>query len=219
MIRARFRMALPDDVWIRDVSTSFPDATYRLLTGVPAGDGALELGEVTGDDPAAAVDAVRRHPDVVAFESLYADAERAVARYETVERGLYGFLRDRSLSPEFPVVVENGRMEFDVSATRDRFERFGDALDAADVDYDLLSVVGTADGDAVLTDRQRECLRVALREGYFRVPRECTLEDVATALDVDTSTASETIRRGAARVLEWFLVGPGRSAPRWNDRG
>jgi len=37
-------------------------------------------------------------------------------------------------------------------------------------------------------------------------PRECTLADVAAALDVDKSTASETIRRGTARVVDRFLL-------------
>jgi predicted DNA binding protein len=70
--------------------------------------------------------------------------------------------------------------------------------------------VASRDGRApetLLTDRQRECLRAALRAGYFEVPRECTLADVAEQMGVDKSTASETIRRGSARVLEWFLVG------------
>jgi len=31
VIRARFRMALPDDIWVSDVSTAYPDATLRLL--------------------------------------------------------------------------------------------------------------------------------------------------------------------------------------------
>jgi predicted DNA binding protein len=44
--------------------------------------------------------------------------------------------------------------------------------------------------------------------GYFEVPRETTLAAVAMELGVDTSTASETIRRGTGRVLDWFFVAP-----------
>jgi len=207
MLEARFRMALPPDRWIWDVSTSFPEATFRLLTGAPVGDGALELGEIRGPDPRAAAEGVRRHPDVVAYDELHASDQRAIAKYETVEQSLYEFLGESSLPPEFPVTVEDGAMEFDVTATREQFEALGEGLDASGYDYELLSVVEDRDPETLLTERQREVLRVALRHGYFAVPRDCRLADVADAVGVDKSTASETIRRGSGAILEWFLVG------------
>lgn len=207
MIKARFRMQLPADIWITDVSTSFPAATFRLLTGVPMGDRALELGEITAANPEEAGDAVEAHPDVVEYERLYVDERRTIAQYEAVEQQLYEFLGDSSLPPEFPVRIENGAMEFDVTATREQFEGIGAGLDASGYEYELLSVVEDRDPETLLTDRQRECLTVALGAGYFQVPRACTLEEVAETIGVDKSTASETIRRGSARVLEWFLVG------------
>jgi predicted DNA binding protein len=201
-------MTLPPETWISEVSRSFPDATFRLLTGVPIRDRAMELGEIVGGDAESAAEAIRSHPDVVAYDSLYADEERVLAQYESTEQRLYGFLGRSSLPPEFPIVVEDGRFEFDLTATREQFEAVGTALDQSEFDYDLLSAVETADENDVLTDRQRECLGVALREGYFEVPRECTLGDVADAVGVDKSTASEIIRRGESRLLKRFLLGP-----------
>ena len=201
-------MTLPPETWISEVSRSFPDATFRLLTGVPVRDRAMELGEIVGGDAESAAEAIRSHPDVVAYDSLYADEERVLARYESTEQRLYAFLGRSSLPPEFPIVVEDGRFEFDLTATREQFEAVGAALDGSEFDYELLSVVETGDENAVLTDRQRDCLGVALREGYFEVPRECTLAEVADAVGIDKSTASEILRRGESRVLKRFLLGP-----------
>lgn len=202
-------MTLPEETWIAAISRSFPDATFRLLTGVPVGDRTVELGEIVGANAESASAAIRSHADVVAYDLLYADEERTLARYESTDQRLFEFASRSSLPPEFPVVVENGRFEFDLTATRERFEAIGAALDDGPFDYDLLSVVETDDGEDVLTDRQRECLDAALRRGYFEVPRECTLADVAAAVGVDKSTASETLRRGENRVLKQFLLGPG----------
>ena len=201
MIRARFRLTLPGDLWVATVSREFPDATFRLLTGVPRGDRALELGEVLADDPGAVAERIASHPDISAFESVYQDDERAIAHYEAVEQRLYAFLWDSSLPPEFPLTIKAGEMTFDVTATRAQFETLGETLDATPFEYDLLSIVHTDEEGTLLTDRQRECLSVALREGYFQVPRDATLAEVAATLDVDTSTASETIRRGIERVV------------------
>ena len=207
MIRARFRMTLPADIWVAELSTAFPAATFRLLTGVPTGDGALELGEVVADDPGRIVDAMGDHPDIRALDQLHHGDRRAIVQYETGEQGLYEFLRGSSLPPEFPLTVDNGAMEFGLTASREQFDAFGDALDDSGLSYELLSLVHTDDDADLLTDRQRECLTVALRRGYFEVPRDCTLAAVAEALGVDKSTASETIRRGAARVLKQHLLG------------
>ena len=159
------------------------------------------------DDPSAVVDAIEARPAISGFENLYLDDRRAIAQYEAVEQGLYEFLWESSLPPEFPVVVEDGEMEFDVTATREQFDAFGATLDERGHRYELLAVVATDDGSPLLTERQRECLRAALRMGYFEVPRSCTLEALAESLGVDKSTASETIRRGTGRVVNQFLVG------------
>ena len=206
VIRARFRMPLSDDIWVSEVSSSFPEATFRLLTGVPKGDRALELGEVRAENPQAVSNTIQSHPDISAYETVYLDESRIIAQYEAVEQSLYEFLWESSLPPEFPVIVENGETEFDLTATQEQFEAFGTALDDTGRQYDLLTVVHTNEDESLLTERQRECLTTAQRRGYFEVPRECTLTELAEVLEVDKSTASETIRRGTARIVEQFLV-------------
>jgi len=206
MIRARFRMELSESIWVNELSKTFPGATFRLLTGVPRGDRALELGEVRTDRPSEVADALRDHPDITAYDEVFASEHRVIAQYEADEKRLYEFLWESSLPPEFPIVVEDGVMEFDLTATQTQFEAFGEALNERDRHYELLSLVHTDEDESLLTERQRECLQAALRRGYFEVPRECTLAELAAELDVDKSTASETIRRGQARVLESFLV-------------
>jgi hypothetical protein len=201
-------MHLPGDLWVADVSTSFPDATFRLLTGVPVGDRSLELGEVLAADPRPPTQAVCDHRDTLAADVLHAGDDRALLKYETSEQGLFEFLGATSLPPEFPLTVEDGVMEFTVTATRAEFDALGETLDDSGLRYDLLSVVHGGSRSDLLTDRQRECLGVALRMGYFEVPRETTLAAGAMELGVDTSTASETIRRGTGRVLDWFFVAP-----------
>jgi predicted DNA binding protein len=202
-------MSLRADIWVTDVSTSFPDATLRLLTGVPRDGRALELGEVQAENARAVAESIRSHPDIRAYDQLYEDDNRTIAQYEADEKSLYEFLWSSSLPPEFPIIVENGTMEFDITATQEQFEVFGDALEETGRRYDLLTLVHTDERDSLLTARQRECLTVAQRRGYFEVPRDCTLAELADELGVDKSTASETIRRGTARVLEQFLLNRG----------
>lgn len=206
VIRARFRLWLPDGLWVAAVSQSFPDASLRLLTGVPMDDRTLELGETRAEDPRAVAEAIRSQPDVRSLELLHCHGDRSLSKYETRDQALFEFLAGSSLPPEFPLVVEDGVMSFAITASQADFEAFGARLDASGLRYEPLSVVHRDEsGGGSLTDRQLECLTVAWRMGYFEVPRDSPLAEVADALDVDTSTVSETVRRGTGRVLEQFL--------------
>ncbi|NGM67443.1 bacterio-opsin activator [Natronolimnobius sp. AArcel1] len=53
-----------------------------------------------------------------------------------------------------------------------------------------------------LTDPQYDALSLAVEQGYFKVPREVTFEELATELDVSVQALSERVRRGADKVLQ-----------------
>jgi len=207
MITASFRLRLSEASLAGSVSRSFPDASLRLLAGVRTDETAVELGKVVAEDPAAVSAAIADHPALTAYERLASTEERSLARYETTETELYEFLAGSSLPPEFPIVVENGWAEFDFTGTREKFERVRAGLEAAGRRYELRTIVEARDTADLLTRRQREVLEAAVREGYFEVPRGCTLSELAAELDADTSTVSGVIRRAEGRVLTWFLTG------------
>lgn len=209
MISAQFRIQLPEDIWVADLSTEHPDATFRLLSGYKLDEHALELGEVRGGEPEAVVAAMREHPAIDGYELLESGRERALGKYETTDTGLYEFVEQSGFTIEFPVEVEAGWYEFDLTGTREELDRLRAALEASPYQYDLDTLVTTTGTDSLLTDRQRELLETAVREGYFEVPRRCTLAELADEVGVDKSTASTVLRRGEGRLVKWFLSGPG----------
>ena len=57
-----------------------------------------------------------------------------------------------------------------------------------------------------LTAEQQAALVTALERGYFHVPRDTTLEEIAAELDITPQAASERVRRGANTVLRSVLL-------------
>jgi len=208
MISASFRIELPEQLWVAELSQEFPRSTFRLLSGYRVGETALELGEIRTEQPETAVEAARSHPAIRDHEILESESDRVLTKYETTDTDLYAFVEASSLTIEFPVDVQNGRYEFDLTGTREELNRLQEYLDALPLSYELLSLVRTTRADGLLTDRQREVLEAGLRRGYFEVPRGCTLAELAADLDVDKSTASTVLRRGQSRLLKWYLTGP-----------
>lgn len=56
----------------------------------------------------------------------------------------------------------------------------------------------------LLTERQREVLRCAYEMGYFNVPRNVTMSDIAEQFQLDKSTISEHLQRAERKILSNF---------------
>lgn len=59
-----------------------------------------------------------------------------------------------------------------------------------------------------LTDGQRKALILAYERGFFRSPREVTLEELADELGITGQSLGERIRRGTHRLIGSTLAGP-----------
>ena len=210
MTTVRLDLELPDGVWIRELSTRFPDTTFRLLTGLLADDAALELGEFEGPDPDAVIRAFRDHDAVTEYESLYVEDRRAMARYELVETSMYEFLELAGTPPEFPVTVTEGFATFTLSGSRERLRSLTESLEATPLSVQVHSVVTASPPEDLLTTRQREVVDAAVRAGYYADPRTCTLTDLAAELGVHPSTLSGILRRAEAEMVPWVLTASDR---------
>ena len=80
---------------------------------------------------------------------------------------------------------------------------FRDELVDSGVDIDIQSFTEDADREVHygVTDPQREVLLLALDNGYFTVPREASLSDLASELGISSQAASERLRRGTRTLV------------------
>jgi predicted DNA binding protein/GAF domain-containing protein len=56
-----------------------------------------------------------------------------------------------------------------------------------------------------LTERQREVVQRAYREGYFETPKEATSESLAESLDISTSAFHNHLRTAEAELFSWLF--------------
>jgi hypothetical protein len=208
MINAQFRIRLPEHLWVAELSRRFPEAEFDLLSGFRVDGYAVELGEVVAETPDEIVDAMENHPAIRSHRVLESEPGRALTKYETPQTDLYEFAEASALPIEFPVEAANGWYRFDLTGTREELDELRETLEASPRPYELESLVTRTEPESLVTDRQREVLEAAVREGYFAVPRECTLAELSDALGADKSTVSEVLRRAEGRLVKWFLAGP-----------
>ncbi|MFH5800903.1 helix-turn-helix domain-containing protein [Haladaptatus sp. CMAA 1911] len=60
---------------------------------------------------------------------------------------------------------------------------------------------GTTDLISLLTDRQREILRIAIELGYYETPRQASLRDIANEVELSVATVGEHLQKVEAKIL------------------
>ena len=207
MKRVRFSIRYPDEFVHpihRRVAAATPITRAELLAWSPTAD-ATTLFWCDGDRAAA--------------ESAVAGVDSLVASHLVEEDGgTYAFLRQDDY--EFPAAlletIADARVVFLPPVafldTGDvRFEAVGEST-ALSAFHKELSALGELTVERVreferraspsrLTDRQRAALEAAVAVGYYEVPRDGTVADVAAALGCSSSTAGELLRKAEAAVI------------------
>lgn len=111
---------------------------------------------------------------------------------------------------EMPIeYTSDGARKITVIGTEESLLELSSILDVGDASLELVSM-GPYSPDSrgvfgALTDRQREVLETALRLGYYENPRETTLEEIATELDIDHGTVGRHIRVIESKVFEKYV--------------
>lgn len=148
-------------------------------------------------------------PDVLEHE-VTGTRERGVAYLQrrTVElvEELLGALHDHEIVLDWPAYpLADGRgLKLTVVGTN---SAIGAAAAALPADVDLsLERTGEYEPDTgrlsgLLTERQLELFELAVREGYYEVPRETTHRELAAQLELATSTVSERLQRIEAALV------------------
>lgn len=92
---------------------------------------------------------------------------------------------------------------------REQFDSFRNALQKGDCSFRLLELTEASvphQSSGMLTPEQRDALVIASQHGYFNVPREATVQDLAKELDKSHQAISELLRRGSKKLIDETLT-------------
>lgn len=105
-------------------------------------------------------------------------------------------------------VTEDGWQLKQQFANRDELDAYRDSCLKGGADFRLDRLYESTGGTETVpgvSEKQREALLAAYEAGYFDVPREASLEDVAASLGIARSSLAERLHRGQAHLLEHYF--------------
>lgn len=193
-------LSLPPGAWIGHVSRTFPDARFRVLTALPNEDGGTGVLEVLADDAEAVLAAIV-DTDLRTLTVLSQRPSRALIQFETAAPTLLRAVQSAGTPIQFPFQVRDGEVDWELTISHDRLSSLRSELETRDIDYRLERVRGANVEEDVLTTHQREVLDAATEAGYYEQPRDTSLTDLASELDMAKSTLSGVLRRAEAALV------------------
>jgi predicted DNA binding protein len=159
------------------------------------------------DDDADAAADVLAAIEAVADTHLVAGDGGTYAFVDQTEFELVGsvleLVTDASVVYLPPVVfLESGDVRFEAVGEAERLSAFhADLNEVLDVGIESVHGFRRRPSPTAVTDRQRTALEAGVRVGYYEVPRNGSVADVAEELGCSTSTAGELLRKGEAAVV------------------
>jgi hypothetical protein len=201
MPQARFVVSLPAGTWLGDLSTAYPEATFRLTTALEDDSRGVGLCWLAASNPEAVLGSLAERDDVTVVTVLQRTSTEAALQFETDEPLLLWSGLDAGVSVTFPVEIRDGRAVVDVVGKLSRLTEFGLRLDSLDIGF----VREDTETDEQLTGKQYSLVVTAVELGYYDTPRECSLTELAEAVGLAKSTVSETLHRAEGKIIKSFV--------------
>ncbi|MFC3959373.1 helix-turn-helix domain-containing protein [Halovivax cerinus] len=206
MAHATLSVTLPRRVWIAQISRDHPEATFRVLAGVPGQENGFALVNITGPDVESVAESMAAHDQITELSPAQVSEGELTVHFETTAPLLLFSSKESGMPLEPPIVIRDGEAEVDVTGSRARLSELADQLEAFGFTYRVEHVRERLHDSQLLSERQREVLVAAVEEGYYDTPRCCTLTELAERLDIAKSTCSETLHRAEETVIKRFVA-------------
>ncbi|MBD3254529.1 MAG: hypothetical protein GF383_05525, partial [Candidatus Lokiarchaeota archaeon] len=142
---------------------------------------------------------IENHPSVYELSILERDETKVRFNVKTMDPYLLYSVIKCGVLVDFPVKVKDGFAYWKLISSRERIDELLTMFEEKNIKFKLLRI-GNAPYNIVdekyrLNIEERNVLERAIREGFFEVPREISLEELANKLGKSKSSLSVMLRK------------------------
>lgn len=186
----------------------YPDIAIDLERIVPLREGIIPLFWVEGGEPEA-IEATLRADSLTEEVTLLTNLDGRYLFEMVWNANIDALVQPLIQSGAEVLRAEGGvdrwefRLQFD---NRAKLTDFRERCQANDVDMQLLALYNPAvplhDDEEPLSNEQFDILATASEKGYFEIPRDITLTELADLIGISPNAASQRMRRGLGTLVE-----------------
>jgi len=204
----RVEAPLSKDGWGYSFSRAHPSMRLELLDRIEVGENLL-LAEVRMMGPGAFdwPKESHRYPNVIHFETIPESANSVVYRVNYRTPSIHTITQRHGVLTRYPIIVQDGISQFETFASHAQMRSYLKELKARVGPSQVGSVQrGSVSTQSLgLTPNQVAIFQEAVGAGFFHVPREITLTELAERLGRSKSTISTSLVKIRKRLAESAL--------------
>ncbi|WP_254863889.1 helix-turn-helix domain-containing protein [Halovivax gelatinilyticus] len=204
----------PDDFELGQILSLDEASAIELETLVPSGDATVPLFWVYEPVGDGFLEAVERYPTVNSVTEMEVFGDRTLFRldWDASQDHLFQCI----LNHEGQILSATGTSEgwdFELRFPhRKALSRAQACCEETHISLELIRVYNPTDPGAGpwygLSEPQREALMLAVRMGYYDIPRGCTTEELAAELEISDQAVTERLRRAIGAFVRHTLLTP-----------
>lgn len=204
----------PGDFELGQILSLEEASAIELETLVPSGNATVPLFWVYEPVGDGFLDAVQRYPTVNSVTEVDVFDDRTLCRLDW----------DASQDHLFQCILDNGGQIMSATGTtegwdfeirfphREALSRYQSCCEDAHISPEIIRVYNPTDPGVSpwygLSEPQREALMLAVRMGYYDIPRGCTTEELADELGISDQAVTERLRRAIGAFVRHALHTP-----------
>lgn len=199
---ARLKIAFPEKIWINTIFKEFKDITMKIEYFLPydlenlIGNSVVEIQHYKIDE---ILNIIKSHESVKDMSVLEREENKIVLNVKTQDPYLlYGVIKFGVLI-DFPVRVKEGNAYWKLISTRSGIDELLSYFEKRDIDFELLRIGNSPydlkEKEGALSLDESKILQIAIDSGFFEIPREISLEELANKLGKSKSALSVMLRK------------------------
>jgi len=199
---ARVKIKFPEPLWISRVFKDFHDVKMEISNFLPydieesIGNAIIEIKHYDIDS---IINMIKNHPSVFEYSQLEREENKIVFNVKTKDPFLLHAVIKCGVLIDFPVRVREGHAYWRLISTRSRIDHLLTIFEEKGINFELLRIGNSPysldDEKNKLNLEEEEILNKAIETGFFEIPRNISLEDLANQLGKSKSALSVMLRK------------------------
>ncbi|MFW9865673.1 MAG: helix-turn-helix domain-containing protein [Candidatus Thorarchaeota archaeon] len=199
---ARIKLKIPEEKWISEIFDEYPDTELDILNFFPydfeknIGNAIIRIKHYKIEQ---IVKKLKIHSSISELLILNKKKNQVKLNLKTTNPYLLFTVIKIGGIVEFPIKVRDKYTIWTLISTRKQLNEVLNRYDAFGIEYSILQIVNppveTEKNLNELSYEESKILDIAIKSGFFEVPRKISLEELASNLGKSKSWTSELLRR------------------------
>jgi len=201
-VLAKIRINFPENLWISEIFKRFPNITMEITSFLPY---ILEssigniIAEIYHHDIDRVIETIKNHESVFEFNIFERNDNIIKFTIKIKDAYILDALIQNGVLVNFPVSVSEGQAYWRFIADRNALDNFLVFLEERKIKFTILKIgnspYAVEEMESNLSIDECSVLAMAIKLGFFEVPRRISLEDLSKKMGRSKATMSVLLRK------------------------